>query len=211
MEGKDIIVSKGTTTNDAEVKSKLSSSPVRVSEVSFEIVDESKHKEDDFKYFSKSVDRFGSEKSIPDHKSDSESKEQELANKVLNRFHSRHLEILKKSTINVQNEEDKFSEAEEEGLNHDQKEILKNTKCLFRANGKCKVKWDFLIMILAIWNCFTIPVQVAFDPPFMRHTAFTVQNSFIDFFFFVDILVNFRTSFFHPRTGVETLEPKVIA
>jgi hypothetical protein len=33
----------------------------------------------------------------------------------------------------------------------------------------------------------------------------------IDFAFFVDILVNFRTSFFNPLSGEEIFEPKEIA
>lgn len=53
--------------------------------------------------------------------------------------------------------------------------------------------------------------MVAFDPPFMNHVSFTVLNSLIDFLFLCDIIISFRTSVFHSRTGEEILEPKKIA
>jgi hypothetical protein len=43
-------------------------------------------------------------------------------------------------------------------------EELVHDCCLIRANDSRKNKWDFLIMILAVWNAFTIPVDVAFEP-----------------------------------------------
>jgi len=38
-----------------------------------------------------------------------------------------------------------------------------------------------------------------------------IINSCIDFFFFADIVLNFRTTFFSPKTGEEIFEPKAIA
>lgn len=66
-------------------------------------------------------------------------------------------------------------------------------------------------MILAIFNCFAIPIQVAFDPPVMQGWHFTLINSVIDFIFFLDLIVNFRTTFIHKKTGNEIIEPKEIA
>jgi hypothetical protein len=38
-----------------------------------------------------------------------------------------------------------------------------------------------------------------------------VLDSSIDLFFFIDIVVNFRTTFIHSRTGDEESDPKLIA
>ena len=66
-------------------------------------------------------------------------------------------------------------------------------------------------MVLAIFNCFAIPVDVAFEPSFMDSWYFLLINSVIDLFFFLDLVVNFRTTFIHSKTGNEIIEPKLIA
>jgi hypothetical protein len=66
-------------------------------------------------------------------------------------------------------------------------------------------------MILSIYNWFSIPFEVSFEPEEMKSTYFFIINSVIDFFFFMDLLVNFRTSFIHPKTGDEVLEVNKIA
>ena len=37
-------------------------------------------------------------------------------------------------------------------LNKDQRERLHNIRCLIRSHSKGKLRWDILIMILAIFN-----------------------------------------------------------
>lgn len=49
-------------------------------------------------------------------------------------------------------------------------------------------------MVSAIFNCFTIPFKVAFEPAYMNTTAFTVVNICIDFIFLIDIGISFRTA-----------------
>lgn len=66
-------------------------------------------------------------------------------------------------------------------------------------------------MVLAVFNCFAIPVDVAFEPRFFESTIFLLLNSVIDFIFFLDLIVNFRTTFIHHKTGNEIIEPKDIA
>lgn len=72
-----------------------------------------------------------------------------------------------------------FSEAT--GLNKEQRKILETTKCLFRYNDGWRVYWDLFIMFLAIWNCFIIPVEVAFEPDALTHPIFIVSDALIDF------------------------------
>ena len=58
-------------------------------------------------------------------------------------------------------------------------------------------------MICAVWNCITIPVNVAFPENFFTHTGFTVFDWCVDIIFLLDILVNFRTSYLNTKTGDE--------
>ena len=96
-------------------------------------------------------------------------------------------------------------------LNKNQRERLLEIKWLFRGHSKFKLRWDILIMLLAIFNCFEIPLDVSFTPDFMNAWYIFVINSIIDFIFFLDLIVNFRTTFIHYKTGNEIIEPKDIA
>ena len=66
-------------------------------------------------------------------------------------------------------------------------------------------------MILATFNVFVIPLDVGFRPESFQSVIFKVLNYFIDAFFFVDILVSFRTTFINERTGAEVKDTKQIA
>jgi len=50
-----------------------------------------------------------------------------------------------------------------------------------------------LVMLIAIWNCLSIPVDVAFDPK--KRSFNKVLDIFIDICFFLDIALTFDTSF----------------
>ena len=96
-------------------------------------------------------------------------------------------------------------------LDREQKKILEESKCLIRGHSTFKLRWDVLIMILAIFNCFAIPFEVAFGPPIMHSLWFLLLDTAIDLCFAVDLVVNFRTSFIHPKTGHEVLSGEKIA
>ena len=98
-----------------------------------------------------------------------------------------------------------------DNLDDDQREIYKNSWFLFRNGDRFKTNWDLLIMILAIWNWFIIPFEVSFEPEFTRTVYFKISNNIIDFLFFGDIIVNFRTSFINSRTGEEVFSTSKIA
>jgi hyperpolarization activated cyclic nucleotide-gated potassium channel 2 len=66
-------------------------------------------------------------------------------------------------------------------------------------------------MVLAIFNCYSIPIGVALNPVSMRTHAFLALNWVIDFFFMIDIFVNFRTIVVNTETGDEIMVPKNIA
>lgn len=98
-----------------------------------------------------------------------------------------------------------------QGLTEDQMRQYKEAKCLFRYNDGWRVYWDLFIMFLAIWNCFIIPVEVAFTPSAFDNPTFIVINSLINLFFAIDIFVVFRTSYVDPYTGIEVFDGKRIA
>lgn len=81
----------------------------------------------------------------------------------------------------------------------------------YRVNEKARIRWDLLIMILAIYNCFALPYEAAFVPEYSEHLAYTLINLAIDFFFFLDILISFRTTIINDRTGIEIVNPREIA
>ena len=74
-----------------------------------------------------------------------------------------------------------------------------------------RVRWDLFVMLLATWNCFSIPFNVAFEPAVMDTWIFVVSNSVIDLLFLLDILVSFRTTFINQKTGDEINDPKLVA
>ena len=61
---------------------------------------------------------------------------------------------------------------------------------------------------MAIYNSFQIPFEIAFDPADMKLPGFTALNSLIDLVFLMDIIVNFRTTFYDIETGDEVFDSK---
>lgn len=64
-------------------------------------------------------------------------------------------------------------------------------------------------MVLATWNCYSIPYNVAFTTE--SSTIMEVFDALIDFCFLLDIIVQFRTAFINTATGDEISVPKLIA
>jgi hypothetical protein len=65
-------------------------------------------------------------------------------------------------------------------------------------------------MLCAIFNCFTIPFKVAYEPPGMDSARFALTNILVDLIFLLDILVNFRTTYIDSH-GEEVVDPRRIA
>jgi hypothetical protein len=83
------------------------------------------------------------------------------------------------------------------------KYALKHRHCMFRSGDGFRVKWDIFIMLLAIYSCFIVPVQFSFDPEFAKGLVFILADLTVNVIFFIDIIVNFRTTFIHRKTGKE--------
>lgn len=79
---------------------------------------------------------------------------------------------------------------------------------LVRITRPFRTRWDLFTMLLAMYNCFTIPFFVAFKPE--ESVEFFIINTVIDFMFMADIVLNFCTTYVD-RNGDEVLDMKRIA
>lgn len=79
----------------------------------------------------------------------------------------------------------------------------KNFKGLIRINDPKKTYWDLFIIFLAVYNCYSIPFEVAFEPAIMEGPGFLVLNTTIDCIFLLDIFAAFRTTYYDVHTGDE--------
>jgi Ion transport protein len=78
-------------------------------------------------------------------------------------------------------------------------------------NNPYKIRWDLLIMLVSVWNCFSLPVDIAFNPKAFDSAINVIVNHIIDGMFALDILINFRTSIIDDITGHEIVNPTSIA
>jgi hypothetical protein len=78
-----------------------------------------------------------------------------------------------------------------------------------RHNDNFRMKWDIFVILLAIWNCISIPFDVSFEPDMGAFYANVEQ--FIDLCFGLDILIAFRTTFIDQKTGFEVIDNKKMA
>ena len=70
---------------------------------------------------------------------------------------------------------------------------------LLRYDSKGKLRWDFLIILLALWNSISIPLEVAFpEMPFFQATTYIAFGRVVDILFAADLIVNLRVTFIHP-------------
>ena len=87
----------------------------------------------------------------------------------------------------------------------------KHRKWFWQINQSLRIKWEILVMLLAIWNWFWVPFDAAFSPNFANSIEMELFNSFIDLLYMFDIFINFRTSYIEARTGEEIFDLKRIA
>lgn len=58
-----------------------------------------------------------------------------------------------------------------------------------------RIRWDYIVMLLAITNCFMVPVELAVELDWVKETWYKTLNVIIDIIFIIDIIVNFSTTF----------------
>lgn len=100
---------------------------------------------------------------------------------------------------------------EQQALN-EQLELRKQG--ILKYSDPMRERWDYFVMILSIYNSGWLPYEQAFEK--YEHCSFenlsTIDyfNYTIDFCFFLDIIINFSTTFVDPDTGEERKTRKEI-
>jgi hypothetical protein len=82
-------------------------------------------------------------------------------------------------------------------------------KLMISHNSVYRMRWDLIICVLAMYNCFSIPVTVAFQPE--ATLGMDIWERFLDVAFAFDLLINFRTTYVNSKTGFEVIDWKKIA
>lgn len=70
---------------------------------------------------------------------------------------------------------------------------------ILKQSDPLRERWDYVVMICAVYNCIYLPYEQAFlddsECPTSDMTFVEALNYFIDFLFFIDIILNFRTTY----------------
>jgi hypothetical protein len=79
---------------------------------------------------------------------------------------------------------------------------------LIRITRPFRIRWDLMTMMVALYNCITVPLIVTFEV--REATWITVINNFADVAFIVDIGLNFFTTYIN-SIGEEVTDLRKIA
>ena len=83
---------------------------------------------------------------------------------------------------------------------------------IFSYKNETKQRWDKVMIICAIFNCFFIPLEIQFElPNLFESVSYIILDNTIDFLFVVDIVIIFFQSYQDPKTGIEVNEPSDVA
>ena len=81
---------------------------------------------------------------------------------------------------------------------------------MFRYSGPVRVRWDLFVILLALYNCIIIPIDIAFPLADFGPIGYEIADRIIDVMFLLDIIVSFRTTFYN-KHGEEVFDTKKIA
>lgn len=73
-----------------------------------------------------------------------------------------------------------------------------------------RLRWDLFVILLVIYNCISIPLEIAF-PESGNSLGSTIVDNAIDICFALDIICNFLTTYINEKTGLEEIECKKIS
>ena len=76
-----------------------------------------------------------------------------------------------------------------------EKEAIKRTCCMFYPQDRFKGAWDIYMSIILMFACIVTPVRISFYSKEVSFRWFVI-DLVVDFFFFVDIIINFNTAFY---------------
>jgi potassium voltage-gated channel Eag-related subfamily H member 5 len=72
-----------------------------------------------------------------------------------------------------------------------------------------KTSWDWMILFLTFYTSIMVPYNVAFEWKTSDSIPTLATDSIVDIVFFIDIILNFHTTFVGPN-GAVVSDPKVI-
>ena len=58
-----------------------------------------------------------------------------------------------------------------------------------------KLTWDWLVIVLVLYNAIVVPVEVSFQPSWHRLHAVTVFDTLVDIVFWTDFFINLITGY----------------
>jgi len=84
-------------------------------------------------------------------------------------------------------------------------------KWLIKGDGSFRFWWDIAIIIATTYSVWKIPISLAFDPPTLHLSSMALLDAFIDFFYLMDVLVSFRTTYMDLLEGLQVTDSYKIA
>ena len=84
-------------------------------------------------------------------------------------------------------------------------------RCILRNSSKSRTRWDVFIIVMALFNAFSVPYNAAFQQGQEQGIGLRFFDLFVNMLFIVDLAINFRTTYVETNSGVEVFEPNKIA
>lgn len=81
---------------------------------------------------------------------------------------------------------------------------------MFRYSDPILNKWDTFIIMIAIYNCFTLSFNIGFNPSFANHPIYITFDVILIFCYILDIIQSFITTYLD-NDGEEVWDKKQIA
>ena len=97
-----------------------------------------------------------------------------------------------------------------EYLQEYRQDVVVDTEGIIRINDHRKIYFEIFVIILAIYNCYGIPFEICFKPKIMDSSGFLILNSIIDVIFGIDIIVQFKTTYYDSMSGDEIFDKEMI-
>lgn len=82
---------------------------------------------------------------------------------------------------------------------------------MIKTQGKNRLYWDWVIIICSVYQAFSVPLDIAFEPDIFNSPQFRTFDSIVDLIFVLDIIFKFRTTFIDPISGEEIMDSMLIA
>eukprot|EP01084_Bolivina_argentea_P255387 429528_1 len=89
--------------------------------------------------------------------------------------------------------------------------FLNDSLPLFHPFGPFRYFWDIFTMILLLYTCIEAPISLAFEIDLSINNGFGLIALFVDISLFIDVIINFRTSYFDNLDALKLIiHPKLI-